>query len=405
VAAIVQCKRGRFGVLTIQRGKRKWQTVGAGGKGRRQAYELAAEINRQVEEERQREASEFLEWHRPGAALPIDRALRDWLFHYGPTVGRATLDRYRSHVDHQLVPYFGSKDLGALRDTDVIGFASTQYRAGAARDPVLNALSCLRRVIHLALEKGHLARHPLPRMLRLAKQVARAQGRAKVRADAWTKEEAAILLDLAREHEPCLFPLLSFAFLTGVRKSEAIGLRWSAVHLDQGTIEILWAISHGEGGPPKWGKNRTIQIPEPLVHLLEGLREQGRPRSSSAGDDWVFRAVGRGKRRRIGERSRQPRGTAWSESFLTRVFARVLDRAEPLGVRHLSFHATRHSYATWALSAGHDPLEVANNLGHSPEVLWSRYTHLLRGRTRRDFSFLDLPSPSEARRGFVRLAP
>ena len=136
----------------------------------------------------------------------------------------------------------------------MIGFASSQYRAGAARDPVLNALSCLRRVIHLALEKGHLARHPLPRMLRIAKQVARAQGRATVRADAWTKEEAAILLDLAREHEPCLFPLLSFAFLTGVRKGEAIGLRWSAVHLEQGTIEILWTISHGEGGPPKWGK-------------------------------------------------------------------------------------------------------------------------------------------------------
>ena len=90
---------------------------------------------------------------------------------------------------------------------------------------------------------------------------------------------------------------------------------------------------------------------------------------------------------------------------MTRVFARVLKRAVPLGVRRLSFHAARHSYATWALSAGHDPLEVANNLGHSPEVLWSRYTHLLRGRKRRDFSFLDLPSANEARRGFLRLAP
>jgi integrase len=405
VAAIVQCKRGRFGVLTRHRGKEKWQTIGAGEEGRSQAQELAAEINRQLEEERAREESEFLDWHSPGAALPIDRALRDWLFHYGPTVGRSTLDRYRSLVDHQLVPYFGGKDLGALRDTDVIGFASSQYRAGAARDPVLNALSCLRRVIHLALEKGHLARHPLPRMLRIAKQVARAQGRATVRADAWTKEEAAILLDLAREHEPCLFPLLSFAFLTGVRKGEAIGLRWSAVHLEQGTIEILWAISHGEGGPPKWGKNRTIQIPDSLVPLLEELRgRRARRGKSPTGDDWVFLPAGRGRRRKIGERE-WPRVRPWSESFLTRVFARVLKRAVPLGVRRLSFHATRHSYATWALSASHDPLEVANNLGHSPEVLWSRYTHLLRGRRRRDFSFLDLPSASEARRGSLRLAP
>jgi hypothetical protein len=112
VAAIVQCKRGRFGVLTRHRGKEKWQTVGAGEEGRTQAQELAAEINRQLEEERAREESEFLS---PGAALPIDRALRDWLFHYGPTVGRSTLDRYRSLVDHQLVPYFGGKDLGNSR--------------------------------------------------------------------------------------------------------------------------------------------------------------------------------------------------------------------------------------------------------------------------------------------------
>ncbi len=27
------------------------------------------------------------------------------------------------------------------------------------------------------------------------------------------------------------------------------------------TIDIVFAISHGEGGAPKWGKNRTIQIP------------------------------------------------------------------------------------------------------------------------------------------------
>jgi hypothetical protein len=90
VAAFVHCKRGRFGVLTRSRGKEKWQTVGSGEEGRRQAQELAAEINRQLEEERAREESEFLDWPRPGAALPIDRALRDWLFHYGPTVGRST---------------------------------------------------------------------------------------------------------------------------------------------------------------------------------------------------------------------------------------------------------------------------------------------------------------------------
>jgi integrase len=398
VAAILQQKRGKWGVLTIYRGRRKWQTVGEGEPGRRASEALATEVNRQLELRARRESSEFLGWHVPGTPLPIDRALYDWLLHYGPTVRRATLERYRTHVEKQLVPYFGPKDLAGLRDTDVIGFASTAFAAGAARDPVLNALSCMRRVVHLALERGHLETNPLPRLVRLAKQVARAQGKTKVHTDAWTKEEATTLLTFSSKHEPHFYPLLCFAFHTGARKSEIIGLRWSAVHLDERTIDIVFAISHGEGGAPKWGKNRTIQIPKRICELLSDLRTTANRRNLARGDDWVFRAVGRG-RVGPGKRPHGSSGAAWSESFVNRVLNRLLDLTAPLGVRRLPFHATRHSYASWALSEGHDPLDVANNLGHSPEVLWTRYAHALRGRRAHDFSFLDLPTTDPVRPG------
>jgi integrase len=47
--------------------------------------------------------------------------------------------------------------------------------------------------------------------------------------DAWTREEVAQILDLAREWEPRAYPIFHLLFSTGMRRGEALGLKWDAV--------------------------------------------------------------------------------------------------------------------------------------------------------------------------------
>jgi integrase len=54
------------------------------------------------------------------------------------------------------------------------------------------------------------------------------------------------------------------------------------------------------------------------------------------------------------------------------------DRAcAELGIKGLTFHATRHTFASKCLHHGASPQEVANWLGDTLEVFYQHYAHLI----------------------------
>jgi integrase len=54
-----------------------------------------------------------------------------------------------------------------------------------------------------------------------------------------------------------------------------------------------------------------------------------------------------------------------------------------LGIRHRKQYNTRHSYATALLMAGANPMFVANQLGHSLQVLLKTYAKWIHGEADR----------------------
>src|SRR5437870_3263338 len=58
-------------------------------------------------------------------------------------------------------------------------------------------------------------------------------------------ETVAQLIDAAYEDDPALGAFLWLATITGARRGELCGLRWSAVDLDDGSLLIERAIVHG----------------------------------------------------------------------------------------------------------------------------------------------------------------
>jgi integrase len=159
--------------------------------------------------------------------------------------------------------------------------------------------------------------------------------------------------------------LLMVAILCGLRHGEIAGLRWSVIDFKRRTLTVnrsLTQLSKKRGGPrleaPKRKRSvREIELPAPLVAELRQWKLQCPPNPL----DLVFvNSLGRPTCRQD-KRDRL-------KAACTRA-----------GVKPVTMHSLRHSYASQQLLAGTDPVEVSGLMGHSsPMVTLSIYAHWIK---------------------------
>lgn len=139
---------------------------------------------------------------------------------------------------------------------------------------------------------------------------------------------------------------------TGLRSGEVVGLRWGDVEAENQRIAVRRTVRRGREKVPKTkAGNRVVDLLEPARSAIDRMA-RGEP------GDPVFR---------------NPRtGRDWHESqALNREFARCCKAA---GVRRRYAYQLRHTFATWALSSGENPMWVAQRMGHKDvQVIYDHY--------------------------------
>ena len=142
---------------------------------------------------------------------------------------------------------------------------------------------------------------------------------------------------------------------TGLRISEALGLRWSDLDYSKSCIHVRRTWLNGIIGPPKTKASRAAVPMHPVLaaYMLTWHKETvyGMP------DDWVFAS------RKL--KGTQPRtGNMLSEDYLrpAAVKAGVIGRDEKV---RFGFHNLRHSLATFLVSSASDPKTVQAMLRHA----------------------------------------
>jgi len=149
---------------------------------------------------------------------------------------------------------------------------------------------------------------------------------------------------------PAFCDAIRLLLLTGARKTEILGLKWSEVDIER-KILVLPPERTKAGGQ---NGERRIVLSSAAVAILSA-RMPIRPR----GGDYVFPAL-RGDGHLVGVR---------------RAFARVCEKAELTGVR---IHDLRHSFASFAVADGASLFLVGKLLGHASSRTSERYAHLSR---------------------------
>lgn len=148
---------------------------------------------------------------------------------------------------------------------------------------------------------------------------------------------------------------------TGIRRGEAVGLRWQDIDFQQKTITVRNNVQYTvKGGvyetTPKNGKARIVDIGDDLAELLKKLREE---QTRICISKYVFNQDG------------SP--NVMHPQTPTRYFHRFGER---YGIKDFHPHKLRHTSASIAITQGADIVSVSERLGHSDTAVTLRmYAH------------------------------
>ena len=315
------------------------------------------------------------------SSMPLGEYLDHWLDEVAVHDLRAsTFTRYRALVRDYITPQLGKKRLNRLSTSDVRRLMVTLSRAKGKSGRVLSprTLQFVHAVLRSALQ--HAVREELigRNVVKLVSPPRSAPSEVTPLAPAVARQ----FLVVASDH--WLVALWLVLITTGLRRGEVLGLAWSDVDLDAGTMRVRRTVQKLDGefvfGEPKSARSRrALTLPQVCVVALRrqpaitAERAVG-PQSRVPGQprDLIFTATS--------GRPVEPRS-------VNVAFDRLLVRA---GVPHARVHDLRHTCATLLLSEGASDREVMEQLGHSSiGITMNTYAHVLDESKRRMASSMD----------------
>lgn len=149
-----------------------------------------------------------------------------------------------------------------------------------------------------------------------------------------------------KEKESGVFEMYYIELATGLRRGELLGLKWSDIDLEHGSLRVQRQIARIDGEiveAPLKTKNayRTLPLSADAIDVLKTQEKK------CGNSQYVFPS---------------PTGGPISPDSVLHMLHRVLKRA---GLPKVRFHDLRHSYAVAAIRAGDDIKTVQETLGHA----------------------------------------
>ena len=281
----------------------------------------------------------------------------------GAPVAPKTLERYRELATHQIAPHLGKHKLQKLRPEHVAQWHGTLLKTGLAPRTVQHAHRLLARVLGDAVLNGTISRN--------VAAIRKAPAVEEIEIEILSPEEVSGVLAKLEGHP--LLAIVTLALATGMRRGELLGLQWSDLDLDAGTLRVERSLEETKTGlrlkPPKTKRGRrNIKLPPEAVAVLRAHRVKVMELRLTIGqgaiksDTLVFGNV-------EGEPLR-PRN-------VTKTWSRVRQARK---LPPVSFHAFRHTHASMLIRAGVDILTVSRRLGHGKaSVTLDVYGHIIGG--------------------------
>ena len=336
--ASVQPKKGRLYAVIQTKENRKskpvWRSLGLPeGSNKSKVNKAFREVVKQFEEEY---AERIAQGNRPPSDIPIFEYMCGYLKKIQQNLQKNTVESYHSMIYGKIRRYFSARShltVGNLTVKDVEDFYETLYADGVVSNTVIHYHAVLHRAFKQAFKDGMIDVNPFDRIDRPKKN--------KFHGANYSKEELVTLLGLTRTD--VIYPAILLAGGMGLRRSEALGIRWSRIDWEKKTVLLdTKIVEYKENGkviirPEEEMKNkssrRTLPLPDPVYEMLTEEKEK----------QDMYRRLFKGSYNRkyddfvcvneLGELIRP--------SYVTQHFSDLLKK---YGLRHIRFHDLRHPY-------------------------------------------------------------
>jgi integrase len=245
---------------------------------------------------------------------------------------RKSLANLQRRLKLHLEPHFAGKRLASITPSDVRAFVVARTQAKASNGEINRELAVLKRMFTLAVHAGELYSKPHIPMLH----------EDNVRQGFFERADFERVRDLLPE---ALRPVVTFAYLTGWRRSEILTLEWRQVDFEGHTVRL-------DPGTTKSGAGRTYPFTTELKALLEAQRAlHDALKATDRIVPYVFH--------RDGEPIRSFRG-AWTSACTAAGVSRIVHDFRRTAVRNLERAGVPRSVAMAMV-------------GHKTEAIYRRY--------------------------------
>lgn len=303
--------------------------------------------------------------------LTVNDLLDRWLEVLRRQVASPALANYEVIARYHIRPELGRRKLATLTVHQIDQLLTDKLDAGLSISTVRRIRSVLAQAITQAERWGLASRNVAK--LSAPPRVDRREGRAL------STDQAQMLVAHLRGHrrETLFVTMLA----TGLRRGEALGLRWEDVDLKEGKLFVRRQLRRDNGvfdsatkrhvggslmvvEPKTSSSRRAVDLPSIAVDMLALQRERQESDRRVARDGWQD----------SGHVFTTSVGTPLDPRNISREFATVAKQA---GLGHWHIHELRHSAASLMLGGG-VPIEVVSDvLGHSSiRITADTYGHI-----------------------------
>ena len=298
-----------------------------------------------------------------------------WLEKKKNKVEITTWDGYYTIVVKHLVPYFEplKLNLSDLKPKHVVDYYEHKFSSGR-KDHKKGGLSMgslkkhsviLKNILNNAFLEELINRNPALKIPLPKKE--NEENKCKF----LNANEANELLKIFKDHR--LQPLIYMTLYYGLRRGEAIGLKWSAIDFKNNTVEIKHTVVKNSTIVAKdktktaAGKRKYVLLPE-IKEILQGLKNDMQYNKKIFGksyikSDYVFTWED---------------GRPFLPGYITKEFTKVLAKNNFPKMR---FHDLRHSCASILYDKGWEIKDIQTWLGHADiQTTANIYTHISKSR-------------------------
>ena len=298
-----------------------------------------------------------------GADKDFITAIEDWLAVKKKQIRPDSYESYRCNYDVHVKPYFETKNLrlGDVTPRVILQYVRTKEDEGQSRKSIRKHLVILNGVFKEAVAMGELTFNPC------ANITVKDNSDEHFEGTAYDVPTAKRLLE-AIKGDP-IEPAVYLGLFLGLRRSEAVGLRWKDVDMENGIVHIrntvvrFTTVSELEKTKSKASK-RDLFMPNALKEYLQTVWDRQEAERKLVGRTYSD----------CEHICQWPDGTVFKPEYVSHRFTKLLERNDLPKIR---FHDLRHTAGSILINSGHTVKQVQEFLGHEKaSTTLDIYTHV-----------------------------